>query len=118
MKHDKARYEARCFLAEEYLLNLKRMKPYKERPICQKFNAGIPVSASEFKNGGLDFFFDVVDQMPEDKAVEYPDFWGNVWHRRVTPLIELTPEQEHLLRDTPEQARIRAIQAELKTYES
>lgn len=95
------------------------MKPYSERPICQKFNAGIPVSSQEFKNGGLDFYFDVVDPMiVAEKATEFPDFWGNVWSKRNTPLFELSPEQEHLLRDTPENARIREIQRELKTYES
>lgn len=80
------------------------------REIITRFNQGIPVSANEFKNGGLDFYLDVVDPMiNQEKAVEYPDFFGNVWARRVNPIIDLTPEQEHLIRPTPDELRKKVI---------
>lgn len=71
-----------------------------ERPQIDKFNAAIPITGKELRDGANDFYFDVVDPMiRKEDATKYPDMWGNVWHKRNHPVPpELTPEQIHLNR--------------------
>lgn len=79
------------------------------REVIGKFNAGIPVSAKEFKDNP-EFYLDVVDPMiNQEQAVEYPDFFGNVWSRRINPIVEMTPEEIHLLRPTPDELRKKVL---------
>lgn len=122
MKHDKDRFEARCILAEEYLLKLKRMKPLNERKQYVDYMSGKQIPAREFNNGACDIFSDYVwtdvvkEHCARQASLPIEGFDGDVFYTKSRPIL-LTPEKEHLL-ETPEQRRIKQIQAELKTYES
>lgn len=70
----------------------------KERETIKRFNAGEPISASEFNRGSLDFFSDVVYPLVlKEQAGRQPDFTGEVWYTRAKPLHGKNPE-EHLCR--------------------
>lgn len=71
----------------------------KEREIIRQFNRGELIPATDFQHGGADFSFDVVEPMwRQDRATKQFDLEGQVWIKRVKPLVELLPEQEHLCR--------------------
>lgn len=69
------------------------------REIIAKYNRGEIVSATEFNNGGLDFFSDVVWPMAlHEQATRQLGFDGDVYYKRVHPLEFDTPEKERLAR--------------------
>lgn len=69
------------------------------REIIRRFQTGETVSASEFNNGGLDFFSDVVWPMAlKEEATRQLGFDQDIYYTRTHPIEDLTPEQERLNR--------------------
>lgn len=76
------------------------MKPESERLTITKFKSGEMVSASEFNAGSLDYYFDVVHPLwVQEQATRQLDFDGQVWYKKVHPVVEEpSSEQKHLNR--------------------
>lgn len=101
MKHDKDRYEARCFLAEEYFISLKRMKPLNEREIYRRYMSGEQIPAHDFNDGGLDIYADYVfPEVLKEHATRQLDFDGEVWYTKTRPIELKSNEEHHLSRPT------------------
>ena len=69
------------------------------REILRRFNSGEQIPAHDFNQGGLDIFSSHVwPSVIREQTTRQVDFDGEMWYRKVRPLIELTPEKEHTLR--------------------
>ena len=75
------------------------------KELLRRFHEGESIPAEEFNHGGLDIHHDLVHPMwRKDLVTKQPDFFGEVWFKRVQPLgfDERTPtkkfEDNHLCR--------------------
>lgn len=67
--------------------------------IKRRYFSGEAIPARDFNNKGLEFFGEVVFQdWVKENTTAQEDLWQELHWKRNHPLIELTPEQEHLMR--------------------
>lgn len=76
--------------------------------IENRFLSGEKIPATDFCNKeGLELYGNVVHFLwRKDQSTQEPDFWGEVWHQKVEPVVILDPGQERLLRPTQEELRM------------
>ena len=77
-------------------------------PIEKRYLSGEKLPAADLANPqGLELYGNVVHFLwRKDQSTQEPDFWGEVWHQKVSPVVILEPEQERLLRPTQEELRM------------